>query len=811
MSAATQAPSTPGAAVRPRFQVRWIADLGAVALLIAVGITAWAPSFLGGRAWLAGIGALVVGLGIAVLATRFRLGVLAVAGATALAYFVFGGALALREQALFGVIPSLDTLRELALGAVFSWKQLLTSQAPLPGEDPLVVLPYLTTLVAAVLAGNFALRLARTYAWAVLPPAVLLMVAIAFGMPQPAAPLVQGIVFVGVSVAWLSYRANLQRGTRRGAVAEVQNDGALGRSATLRRLGLAAGVLVAALAVGGGTSAVVAAATPRHVLRDVVIPPFDVRAYPSPLQSFRAYVRDAKDQVLFTVEGLPDGARVRLATMDAYDGVVYNVTGGGAGGSGSFLRVGERIAPSAVDGVKGGKPVTLDVTIGALDGVWLPDAGFPTRVTFDGERGNDLARSLHYNPGSGVAVVTRGLREGDRYQLETVIPAVPGDSALADAAFASLGMPKQSGIPQTAASTAGDLTADAETPIAQARALTSALSTAGFFSHGLEGEPRSRAGHGSERLDALLGEKQMVGDDEQYATAMAVMASQLGMPARVVMGFYPEANTSGGTFAATGDTLHAWVEVAFDGLGWVAFDPTPPEDQVPTDEDTKPRTDPKPQVIQPPPPAQEPVQLPPEIPADDGENDDEAADAGWLGTALWIAGGSLAVLAVLAAPFVAILLLKLGRRRRRLARTRTADQISGGWDEFVDRAVDLGADVPAKGTRRAGAIVVDGYFAAAGTAAGAGAGTAAGASTTAQATLTPASAEQTASVLPGAVALAERADAEVFGPGDPSTEAVDAFWQEVDAATNELASTQGTWRRLRAKVSPRSLRRKERK
>ena len=777
---------------RRRLDMRWLVDLGAIALLLLVGVTAWAPSFLGGRAWLAGVGALIVGLAIAAAAARFRLGVLAVAGSTVLAYFLFGGALALREQTLFGVIPSLDTLRELALGAVFSWKQLLTSQAPLPGEDPLVVLPYLTTLIAAVLAGTLALRLARSYAWAVLPPAALLIVAIAFGMPQPAAPLVQGIVFVGVSVAWLSYRGKLQRGTRRGAVAEGQNDGALGRSATMRRLGLAAAVLVTALAVGGGTSAVVAAANPRYVLRDVVIPPFDVRAYPSPLQSFRAYVRDSKDQVLFTVDGLPEGARIRLATMDAYDGVVYNVTGGGAGGSGSFLRVGERIAPSAVDGVEKGKPVTLDVTIGALDGVWLPDAGYPTRVTFDGERGSDLARSLHYNPGSGVAVVTRGLREGDRYQLETVIPAVPGDSALADAAFASLGMPKQRGIPQTATSTAGDLTADAETPIAQARALTSALSTAGFFSHGLEGEPRSRAGHGAERLDALLGEKQMVGDDEQYATAMAVMASQLGMPARVVMGFYPEANTGGGSFAATGDTLHAWVEIAFDGLGWVAFDPTPPDDQVPTDEDTKPRTDPKPQVIQPPPPPQEPVQLPPEIPADDGENDDEPTDAGWLGTALWIAGGSLAVLLVLAAPFAAILLLKLARRRRRLARERTADQISGGWDEFVDRAVDLGAEVPAKGTRRAGASMVDSYFAGAQSPAETDAG-------------------QTVAVSPGAVALAERADAEVFGPGDPSDEAVDAFWQDVDAASSALASRQSTWRRLRAKVSPRSLRRKERK
>lgn len=782
MSAAAAGPNdTSATSLRSHVSLtrRWLIDLSAIAALLIVGVMAWSPSFVGGRAWLAGGGALLVGLAIAAFGARFRLGALALAGATVAGYFVFGGVFALREQTLLGVIPSLETLRELALAIVFSWKQLLTSQAPLPGQDPLVVLPFLTTLLAAVVAGTFALRFARAYAWAVLPPAVLLIVAIAFGMPQPALPLVQGTVFVGVAVAWLSYRGNLQRSTQRGSVAEGQSNTTLARSATVRRLGLAAGVLVVALAAGGATTAIADMASPRYVLRDVVIPPFDVREYPSPLQSFRAYVRDKKDEVLFTVEGLPEGARVRLATMDTYDGVVYNVSGGGAGGSGSFLRVGERISPSTPDD-SAGQAATLKFTVGALESVWVPDAGYPTRFSFDGARSEDLARSLHYNPGSGVAVATQGLREGDSYEIDTVIPHTPTDAALADARFSSVKMPKQRGIPLTAAPVAGDLTADADTPIAQAQALAGALSTTGFFSHGLEGEARSRAGHGAERLDALLGEDKMVGDDEQYATAMAVMASQLGMPARVVMGFYPEPNTASGSFAATGDTLHAWVEVAFDGLGWVAFDPTPPDDQVPTDEDTKPRTDPKPQVIQPPPPPQEPVQLPPEIPADDGENDDEAQGAAWLGTALWIAGASLFTLLVLAAPFFAILLLKLGRRKRRRARETTAAQISGGWDEFVDRAVDLGVAVPARGTRRAGAAAVAEHFTAAG-----GAG--------------------------DTVALAERADAEVFGPGDPSAESVTEFWVDVDTSAARLASSQTRWRQLRARVSPRSLRRKERK
>jgi transglutaminase-like putative cysteine protease len=61
-----------------------------------------------------------------------------------------------------------------------------------------------------------------------------------------------------------------------------------------------------------------------------------------------------------------------------------------------------------------------------------------------------------------------------------------------------------------------------------------------------------------------------------YATAMAMMARLLGVPARVVSGF------SQGTYDANrkvwvvnGDEAHSWVQVYFPGLGWINFDPTP--------------------------------------------------------------------------------------------------------------------------------------------------------------------------------------------------------------------------------------------
>jgi hypothetical protein len=297
------------------------------------------------------------------------------------------------------------------------------------------------------------------------------------------------------------------------------------------------------------------------------------------------------------------------------------------------------------------------------------------------------------------------------------------------------------------------------------------LSEGGYFSHGLAGQPLSRAGHGAERISTLLGSQQMVGDDEQYATAMALLAGQVGIPARVVMGFYPaEDEAAQGAFTATGDTLHAWVEVAFEDAGWVPFDPTPPDDQVPSDQTTKPKADPKPQVLQPPPPPQEPVDLPPTVADDRGSEDENAFDAALLWTIITIGVGVLGLLAVLLAPFIVIGALKAARRRQRREAARASDRISGGWDELVDRASDYGAPVRPGATRQEDAGVLTAAFAE-----------------------------------PRVATLATRADAQVFGPVEPTPGDIEAFWTQVDEIVGGMGSGRSLWQRLKARLSIRSL------
>jgi transglutaminase-like putative cysteine protease len=68
---------------------------------------------------------------------------------------------------------------------------------------------------------------------------------------------------------------------------------------------------------------------------------------------------------------------------------------------------------------------------------------------------------------------------------------------------------------------------------------------------------------------------------QHFAGAMAVMLRQLGIPARVAAGF-----TSGrydredGRWIVADRNAHTWVEVWFDGFGWLPFDPTPGRGQL---------------------------------------------------------------------------------------------------------------------------------------------------------------------------------------------------------------------------------------
>ncbi len=62
---------------------------------------------------------------------------------------------------------------------------------------------------------------------------------------------------------------------------------------------------------------------------------------------------------------------------------------------------------------------------------------------------------------------------------------------------------------------------------------------------------------------------------DYYASAMAVMARSVGIPARIVAGYAQgELEPELGVYRVREANAHSWVEVFFPGLGWIEFEPT---------------------------------------------------------------------------------------------------------------------------------------------------------------------------------------------------------------------------------------------
>lgn len=90
-------------------------------------------------------------------------------------------------------------------------------------------------------------------------------------------------------------------------------------------------------------------------------------------------------------------------------------------------------------------------------------------------------------------------------------------------------------------------------------------------------------GSGMDVIKAFLDKKS--GYCIHFASSMALMARVLDIPSRIVTGYSPGTATgetvtsSNGTklqeFTVTSRNAHAWPELYFSGVGWVAFEPTP--------------------------------------------------------------------------------------------------------------------------------------------------------------------------------------------------------------------------------------------
>ena len=349
--------------------------------------------------------------------------------------------------------------------------------------------------------------------------------------------------------------------------------------------GTAAAVIAATVGITAVVSPLFAAGDERKVLRNVVVPPFDPKDYVTPLASFRNFVKDKKDDALFVVKGLPKDARVRLGALDAFNGTNYTMD---PNGSGSFSKVGDAKSINTLADSAASVPTndyTLDITVEDYQGYFVPGGRKTTGLSF-AQGSSGAASGLYFNSGTDTAVTTKGLAKGDSYSVQVSDPVKLEHGQLTQYDFAKVTLPDAAEVPPVVGAQANDLSADAPTAIDRVRQIEAHFQKKGAFSNGLiaDGQLPSVSGHGAARIRDLLTAKQMLGDDEQYAVAMSLMLRHLGIPSRVVMGFYPDPKSpenGAGEIKIMGKDVHAWVEVAFDRVGWVSLRPHAAQGQRP--------------------------------------------------------------------------------------------------------------------------------------------------------------------------------------------------------------------------------------
>lgn len=686
----------------------------------------WLRAFRAEDAALPLVAAALLGVGVGLLVGRFARDRLAVTALIQLGCF---GAFA------FVVVLRGSGLADLVNGLVRGPAQILTVALPLVSPRSLLIAPAALVWLAGALAGECLGRRWQT----LLPDAGFLA---AFGLAYAATARAGGfgtvretllaggfvLVLLLLRVAQLTVDDGQNDGADIGA--DIGADGAGRTGWRPPGAGAAASlavVTVAALLAQAGVFGSSAAEVQRR-------PAVDLAQPLSPV-AFAASLRPADPadpgRPVFTVRtGAASSGYFALASVDAYDGAGWSFT--------RSFRPSGGVLPAVDDAAAGGATVAQRYLIadGPLAGApWLPVLERPREVS---------GVPVNVDAGSGMLVPARALQPGEEYTVRSVQPgalfpaldptAVPDTTTpaqnvqlppivraklarLVSVLSAELAMPSTpalpflqalqqrlrdayslTGVPGPAAAPAP---APAPTPNTTPNTTPSAAPSAAPSAPAGE---RAGSAAFADVLASIAGAGR-TGTPEQYATFVALVARQLGVPARVVAGFrvQPTDGTDAlapGEYTVTTAEAWTWVEVPIAQLGWVVLDAAPgryagPRPQPSVGASTSPLPTPTPTAN----PLQNRADGGHAV-ADPSEVPSSHRDAmTLLITALALAG--LLVLLLL----VALALRKPVRVRRRRRAGDPRARVLGAWQEGLDVLAEAGLQgvAPLTGTEVAAA------------------------------------------------------------------------------------------------------------
>jgi len=473
------------------------------------------------------------------------------------------------------------------------------------------------------------------------------------------------------------------------------------------------------LAVGGGALAVA-------LVAQVVLPTTEpvqagtpgtaIRTGDSPIVNLGNDLRRDAERRAFTYTTESGSAGyMRLASLDLFDGDTWTVTEVPFDED----RVPQEFGPPP--GLSSEVEVTphrISVQIANLDSIWLP-LPYPTQSV------NGLSPGWSWDPATLTLRAGFGSTRGEDYAVSSLVlnptpeqlldagstvPTSVDDLAVLNpdsvaAARELTGNPDDGEvvIPEIIGETAREVAGEAGSIYEKALALQQFL-RAGDFVYSEEAPVEE--GYDGTGLDVIATFLEVQsGYCVHFASAMALMARSLGIPARVAVGFLPgdrlpDRVEGRAVYEVTSHDLHAWPELYFDGVGWLPFEPTTSRGVVPDYADTSVEGVPLPAGG-----SSDPGETPTDDGATENPRDLDAGDnLGTGGSAggvppgiLWLVAGGLLALLVAATPAV----VRWAERRMRIRTIRRGFAPAVlGWRELLQSAEDVGIRVPPAATAR---------------------------------------------------------------------------------------------------------------
>jgi hypothetical protein len=529
--------------------------------LVAIVLVAIAVGFAFGRVFV-GHGAtyrlLAVGVASAVVAWSFERRSLLLATIVSAALLIVAiGLLVFPATTWYGA-PTLETLRQMGHAAAQVGEEARIQISPAPPNDSLM-LAAITAVWAAVFS-CFALAFrAGSPLLSLVPPVALVAFAdsVLDGIIKP----VYGVLFLIAALA-VVFADSLRRihgwgpvwsppGTRNRLLPSA------GRGARRVAAGVVALAAIAPIVVPGfGSKAVIDLESLNH----------DDRVHVSPLVSIGAILNQNEDVEVFDVQ-TEHPSYWRMAGLDLMDA---------SGGWNQSPEQGQAIQPNVT--LTPEHPLAPGIGSRTIDATFTVqnDLAFTTLpIPYQPTELLSAEDSVTWFPHSQAMSVGDWPDRDAVYSVRSSFPTPTAQDLQNAQVGTEADYPDETdlppGMPDQVKELAEQWTKDAPTAFDKAIAIQDHLRGPEFrYDKTKFYEP----GLGS--LVTFL-KQEKVGFCEQFAPAMAAMLRTLNIPARVATGFTTgqETSTGSGTYRISTSNLHAWVEVAFEGYGWLPFEPTP--------------------------------------------------------------------------------------------------------------------------------------------------------------------------------------------------------------------------------------------